>query len=271
MWKVSVVLFALAAVQLEGAEPVVSPAAQLREMNALFLSPYTVDPNHWQIESYLVGYAYAEDGTFAGEKRTTIWNIAPTTVRYGALKNLDLEVAISPYTFVDTEHAATHSVTSQRGFGDIFFKTKLNLWGDDSGSSALALMPWIKVPTAQDHLGNDRLEGGLTIPIALELPRGLWLFLSPEASAVEKTNGRGYTAAFRNTTTLWHQIVGELSGYIEFVNWVPSDVPSEWYGTADAGCTYMLTKNVQLDAGVLIGVTRTAPDINPFVGLSVRF
>jgi hypothetical protein len=32
-----------------------------------------------------------------------------------------------------------------------------------------------------------------------------------------------------------------------------------------------LTQDIQLDGGVNIGATRTAPDVNPFVGLSFRF
>ena len=37
------------------------------------------------------------------------------------------------------------------------------------------------------------------------------------------------------------------------------------------GFTYKLAKDVQLDAGVNVGVTPAADRINPFVGLSVRF
>jgi long-subunit fatty acid transport protein len=37
------------------------------------------------------------------------------------------------------------------------------------------------------------------------------------------------------------------------------------------GVTYQLAKNVQFDAGVVVGVTPAADRINPFTGLSVRF
>jgi len=39
----------------------------------------------------------------------------------------------------------------------------------------------------------------------------------------------------------------------------------------DFGLTYALTKNIQLDAGINIGITRAADDWNPFVGVSWRF
>jgi hypothetical protein len=41
--------------------------------------------------------------------------------------------------------------------------------------------------------------------------------------------------------------------------------------TFDCGMTYRLTRDVQLDAGANIGLTKAADDVNPFVGLSVRY
>jgi outer membrane putative beta-barrel porin/alpha-amylase len=37
------------------------------------------------------------------------------------------------------------------------------------------------------------------------------------------------------------------------------------------GLTYWLSDNLQLNAGVNIGLTRAADDYNPFVGLAWRF
>jgi hypothetical protein len=65
--------------------------------------------------------------------------------------------------------------------------------------------------------------------------------------------------------------VGELSGYVEFFSSVSTEDDSEWIGTVDLGLTYGVSADIQLDAGVNIGVTRAADDINPFVGISWRF
>jgi long-subunit fatty acid transport protein len=37
------------------------------------------------------------------------------------------------------------------------------------------------------------------------------------------------------------------------------------------GLTYAVTENLQLDAGVNVGVTSAADRFNPFVGISTRF
>ena len=44
-----------------------------------------------------------------------------------------------------------------------------------------------------------------------------------------------------------------------------------WVGQFDVGLTYAVNANVQLDAGCNFGLTRSAPDLQPFVGFSVRF
>ena len=41
--------------------------------------------------------------------------------------------------------------------------------------------------------------------------------------------------------------------------------------TFDTGLKYLSAENVQLDAGVNIGLTEAAEAIQPFLGLSVRF
>ena len=62
----------------------------------------------------------------------------------------------------------------------------------------------------------------------------------------------------------------ELGGYVEFFS-ETSSRGGPWVGTVDVGLTYGMTEDIQLDAGVNVGVTRAAEDVNPFVGLSVRF
>jgi hypothetical protein len=39
----------------------------------------------------------------------------------------------------------------------------------------------------------------------------------------------------------------------------------------DLGFTYGLTGNIQLDAGCNFGITESAKDYNPFVGVTFRF
>jgi hypothetical protein len=248
-----------------------TPVGLMREMEALYRNPYTVDAGHVQIETYVLGYAYAHDTIEGADARIEIWRIAPTTLKLGVLNHLDVELELAPYTRVRTVDNITGTTMTQSGFGDLTPRAKYNLVGNDGGPFAAALLPFIKFPTSQDGLGNHAVEGGLGLPIGFELPYKWWLQLSPELSFVHNVERGGYGLAFANTIYFWHSIVGQLSGYIEFSSWVSFEQTSRWIGSIDFGLTYMLTRNIQLDAGVLVGVTRAAPELNPFLGVSMRF
>ena len=74
-----------------------------------------------------------------------------------------------------------------------------------------------------------------------------------------------------NSITLSHEIVKNLEGYIELFTAVDPDRTSLAEITFDFGVTYALNENVQLDAGLNVGLTREPEDWNPFVGLSLRY
>lgn len=254
-----------------------TPPQWLREMSTdrpdKTESPYTVDAGHFQIEMDLVNYSYdkynpGRDGTIV---RT--WGIAPINLKIGLLNNLDVQFVLEPHTYVHTSDPTTSSVTKQRGFGDLMMRVKWNLWGNDGGTTAFALMPYLKLPTNQDLLGNGNhsVEFGLIAPLAVELPAGWGMGLMTQLDVVRDTASSGYHPEFVNTVTFSHDIVGDLGGYVEFFSSVSAERGSSWVGTVDLGLTYALTKNIQLDAGINLGVTRAADDWNPFVGVSWRF
>ena len=155
------------------------------------------------------------------------------------------------------------------GFGDIVTRVKINLWGNDGGRTAFGLLPFVKFPTATGALGNGAVEGGLILPLAVQLPAEWQLGLMTEVDL--NRSGRRYHAEFINSITVSHGIVGELAGYAEFFSSISAEKGSAWVGIVGLGLTYGLTDDIQLDGGVNVGVTRAADDINPFIGLSCRF
>lgn len=44
-----------------------------------------------------------------------------------------------------------------------------------------------------------------------------------------------------------------------------------WVATFDFGFTYEVSRHIQLDAGMNVGLTDAADDLNPFIGLSLRY
>jgi hypothetical protein len=107
--------------------------------------------------------------------------------------------------------------------------------------------------------------------LAVALPHEWAMGVMTEFDFAEDDDGSGYHPEFINTITFGHDIVGNLAGYVEFFSLVSADRNSSWVGTFDLGLTYALTDDIQLDGGVNLGVTRSADDVNPFVGISWRF
>lgn len=228
-------------------------------------SAYTVDAGHFQIEMDLISYSHdKEDGV-----TTDAYAIAPVNLKVGLCNWSDLQVVLDTFNYVETKAGGTKVI--QRGFGDITTRLKMNMWGNDGGKTALAVMPFMKLPTNQDELGNNSVEGGVIVPLAVELPAGWGMGLMTEIDCIRDGVGDGYHAEFINSITFSHDIVGDLGGYVEFWSLVSTEDNSEWVGSVDLGLTYGLTENIQLDGGVNIGVTDSAEDINPFLGVSFRF
>ena len=124
--------------------------------------------------------------------------------------------------------------------------------------------------TNQDGLGHTSVEGGVIFPFAVELPWAFRMGLMTEFDFVRDPDRRRHHTEFVNSITFARDIVHALGGYVEFFS-ETSSRGGPWVGTVDVGLTYGITEDIQIDAGVNVGVTRAAEDVNPFVGLSVRF
>jgi len=236
-------------------------------------SAYTVDAGHFQFEMDLVSYAYDKERAGGVTTRVDAWAIAPINLKMGLCNQTDLQIILESWNYVRTKASGPGGSARQhqRGFGDITTRLKYNFWGNDGGKTAFAAMPFVKLPTNQDELGNNSVEGGIILPLAVELPRGFGMGLMTEFDFNRDAAGDGHHTEFINTITLSRDIVGNLGGYVEFFSLVSAEGESDWVGTVDLGLTYGLTEDIQLDAGVNIGVTKSADDVNPFVGLSWRF
>jgi Putative MetA-pathway of phenol degradation len=169
------------------------------------------------------------------------------------------------------EDRSTGAVVTQSGFGDFTTRLKVNLWGDDEGGTAFALLPYVKFPTSTDQIGNNGVEGGAIFPLGVKLPSGFDLGLETAASFMRNTGNSSYHEEFIGSVSLDHAIIGDLSGYVEFFSEISTEPQTSWVGTVDVGLEFLVNKNIQLDCGSNIGVTPAADDWNFFTGITVRF
>ena len=103
------------------------------------------------------------------------------------------------------------------GNGDLFVRSKVNLWGDDGGgTSAFALIPYIKAPTAPTGIGSGAVEGGVIAPLAFNLPNGITLLFNSEVDVLKDGVNNGQHANYINLVNLSRQIVKDVTLYVEF-------------------------------------------------------
>jgi len=230
-------------------------------------SPFTVDAGHYQLEMDFANFTCDKtDGT-----TTKTWDAGDFNLRIGLLNQLELSLIFDNYLNVHTDNRSAGTSTTQSGVGDFTARLKINLWGDDGGQTAFGLLPYVTFPTGTDGLGNNAVEGGVIFPLAVSLPYDFDLSLETAASYMKNDDDGGYHEEFIASASLDHQIIGKLSGFVEFFSNFTTESHSGWVGTVDTGLEYLVTKNIQLDCDCYFGVTRAAPDFNPFAGITVRF
>jgi hypothetical protein len=251
-----------------------TPRELLREMSTdrpdKTESPFTVDAGHFQVEMDLAAYSRDRHTPERDGTKIESWSFGATNLKFGLRHNVDFQIVLEPFSSVEVR-GPDGTRTRHNGFGDLTLRTKINLWGNDGGATALAVMPFIKLPTNQDDLGNHAVEGGLIVPFAVNLADRWGLGLMTEVDLIEDADGSGHHLEWVNTITVGYDLTDRWGMYVEFASTVSAEPHTPWIGTLDIGFTYAITEDVQLDGGVNLGLTRAADDVNPFVGLSWRF
>ncbi len=110
-------------------------------------SPYTVDTGRLQIELDFVNFAGDRDRR-GGDVRSEAVAVAPINLKAGLIPNADLQLLAEPYVRQTVTDRTTGARAKVECFGAVTLRLKRNLWGNDGGGSALALMPFAKLPTA---------------------------------------------------------------------------------------------------------------------------
>ena len=254
-----------------------TPRSQLREMSTdrpdKTESAYTVDAGHFQVEMDLLSYGHDRERSGGATTTVDAFAIAPINFKVGLCNQVDLQVVVETWNYVRTKVSAPGFKSSQhqRGFGDITTRLKYNFWGNDGGRTAFAATPYVKFPTSHDDIGNRAVEGGLVLPLAVELPHGFYLGATTRFDAVQDEDDSGYHTEFINSFEFGHDLIGSLYGYVEFFSAVSTERDADWEASFNVGMVYRLTQNVLLNAGVDTGVTRSADDLSAYAGLTWRF
>jgi hypothetical protein len=226
----------------------------------------TVPAGHFQLETGLADWSLQESG---GERDTSLV-IGETTFKYGLSDRSDIEVDVTPWQRSTSRGPGFRDRASGIGDMTIAFKQQLTASG---ASFQVAVLPFVKIPTAKRSLGNGRVEGGLLIPIGISIANSpLSIGLTPELDWAADGDGHGHHAAMAQVVSLGWQANDKLSLSAELWgqwDWDPAGTGKQ--ASADGSIAYLVSDEVQIDAGANFGLNRQTPDVEVYGGVSKRF
>jgi hypothetical protein len=191
------------------------------------------------------------------------------TLKYGLSGSSDIQVNWVPFTRVRTRDA-NGAVRTVSGAGDLTVRFKQRLTRAD-GAFQLALLPFVKLPTARAGIGNGRAEGGVAVPVNFSAPGGWTLTLGPQLDVLASADGQGRHLGFTGLINIAKQI-GPFTLYNELwtsQNFDPAGTVRQF--SYDTSLAWLARPTLQLDIGANVGLNRETPDIVIYLGVAARF
>jgi hypothetical protein len=231
--------------------------------------PYTVDAGHFQYEGDV--FIYSFDNTTTPGTDNTSWVLFNPTFKLGLTNQADFEVNFNAQTLLRSQSRSDGATTAANGFGDTVTRMKVNLWGNDAGSTAMALIPFAKWPTAPAGVGNRFVEGGVSAPLAIALPAGFTAIVMGEMDYLKNPNDNGYHVNFPALINLNRPIFENVTAYAEiYANWSTRQDVRDIY-TLDLALAWTPLPNFQIDIGINIGLVSAATPYQIYMGIAQRF
>lgn len=229
--------------------------------------PCILDAGRWQLEVGVV------DATLqrGGGERDDVYALGGFELRRGVTRRTELELAWTPWSIErsDDHGAKGHAA----GTGDLGLSFRTALTNPDGMGVAVSVEPFVTAPTATHHQGAGGWEGGVLLPVSGAITDKVSFGVTPEVDVVRDAAGGGTHAAVAAAA-------GVSRGF------GPATLGVELWGARDddpAGATTQAsldftaayvpppTPDLQLDAGVYMGLNRNTPDVEAYVGVSRRF
>lgn len=205
-----------------------------------------------------------------------------TLVRVGLTRSLELRVGWNGYVAEDFEPRAARGTgtgggsSSHDGFGDGALGVKLRLWDEGERRPQAALLAGVSVPVGETGRSSERYDPSLLLALARtltdRLSLGVNLGVVQETEEVADGEREGLSDAVYSAA-LGVGLTETVGAFFEVFGAEPLETgPAGARGSAasfDAGLTWLLRPNLQLDLSGGGGLTDEAADW--FVGAGVSW
>lgn len=180
-----------------------------------------------------------------------------TLLRYGLFKPFELRLGL--------EYLGENTPGAPSGFGPLHTGFKVRIAREDGWKPAVAFLGGINLPfTADDYYAPENTAAGLRFAFAHTLSEKLSLGYNLGAEWV----GESASPGFFYSVALGIGLTDHLSMFAESYGLVPESGIREHM--LDAGFTYLLLHNLQVDASAGVGLNEEAADHFLSFGISYR-
>lgn len=225
-------------------------------------SPFSVDAGHFQMEGD--AYRLTLNNSYGIRTREYYYNVA--NMKVGLINSIDLQLVVPFYLYETIKFIDGQNETRHTGLNGFTMRLKKNVWGNDKGRTALAIMPFVNVQTGKD-VEDRRLEGGVVVPFSAELTE-TWSFGTQAQIAFLRNDKRKYATEILNSLTFGKALSGSSSAFIESHYTYNFDLKN-FECFLNGGFVYSFSENFKLDLGLNYGLTKGS-DRTYFIGYSFR-
>jgi hypothetical protein len=197
--------------------------------------------------------------------RTT--NLGGALLRVGVAAPVEFRLGFAGW------HVLAQDPANLSGFGDLDVGAKVVLTPGNGPSPAVAILGYVTLPVGHEAFGAGGLDPHVRAALAHELPGGFGLGYNVGATWTTETDQTGAESLRTDaiyTVTLGRSLAERLGAFVEgFGVWGLSAGRDSWHAL-DAGLTYALRPNLQLDVAAGLGLSDAAENWFVGGGISVR-
>ena len=225
------------------------------------ISAKTVGAGRVQLETGVL----AERTRLAGEPTERRLS-AEALVRIGLARPFELRVEAEPIVRLRGAEDATD-------VGDFRLGAKWRFFDPPDGGSwpALALNPFVKLPTAPEPIGSGKTDFGLRLIASFDLPAHFSLDTNAAVAAIGQTRPSGHLVQAQVTASLSREILRNVSTYGEVFYLSRETRDARDQVGFDAGVVWRILPNFAVDAAVGTSLYGSLPDVFVRAGGSIRF
>ncbi|MBV9849953.1 MAG: transporter [Armatimonadetes bacterium] len=200
------------------------------------------------------GVALARAPASQGGQETL--DLPETNLRVGVTPNLEADIGLPDYYDV---HGG------DRGFGDGAVGVKYKFYQSRDGNTKASFAPSLSLPT-RTSFSSGHTDPALLLGMQTASGARWSLASNLVRNSVAPSGARVATTTISGSVS--YTLTPALSVYVDAFDVVPQTGPPA--SSADGGVTYLLNKNVQLDAELYVGLGGIAPVRTLAAGLSFR-